>query len=231
MLRWVCNCLIFTCIYDWLLLNSTMQVLFFIALVFFNVFWEVLLSKVFKRFRFALEGSELGRGISSQLKSFSILLVSLKICLSSFLLSKTCGDGPRPTDSSPFIGFSHFALNLVDSAMWQCMLHQLRSIFFPPVLILVWAASARLDRLTLWVLDLNAMAHRYFTSSQKSSMFVSSLSQNSGCVEIKLINLVFSQLYPSSVTLFFSALTKTQNKSTSLLLKYLLSLSMQRSTW
>ena len=130
MLQWVCDCFIFTCISDCLLLNSTIQVLFFIALVFFNVFWEVLHSKVFNCCRFALEGWKLGRGISSQFKSFSILLVSLKICLSLVLLSKTCGDGPRPTDCSPFIRFCHFALNLVDSAMLQCMLHQLRRYLF-----------------------------------------------------------------------------------------------------
>ena len=46
---------------------------------------------------------------------------------------------------------------------------------------------------------------------------------------IKFINLIFYWLYQFSVTLFFRTLTKTQNKSTSLLSKCFLSLPTQRS--
>ena len=100
------------------------------------------------------------------------------------------------------------------------------TLLSPPTLIIAWATSARFDQLTVWMLDLIVMIHQYFMFSQWSSAFMSSLSQNSGSLEIKLNNLVFSRLYASSVTLFFSALTKMQNKSTSLLLKYFVCLSM-----
>ena len=137
------------------------------------------------------------------------------VCSGDLFEFVSFGDGPRPTDCSPFIQFYHFALNLANSAMPQYAASIKETFFSPPALILASAASARLDRLTLWMLDLNTMTHRYFTSLQKSSMSVRGHWQNSGCLEIKLINLFFSRLYPSYVTLFFSELAKKNKASQS----------------
>ena len=125
----------------------------------------------------------------------------------------------------------HFASNLPDSTIVQYAASSKEIFFARPAFVLARAAFARLDRLTLWVLDFTAMTYLYFRLSQKPSMSVSGLWQNSGCLDIKLVNLDFFWLSSSSMTLFFSALTKTQNKSTLLVLKYFLWLSTLRSRW
>ena len=119
--QWISNCLIFSCISDWLLLVSFIQILFFFTLAFFNPVWWVLPSN---RCHFALRVQDLWRGISSPYKSSSISLASLEnwfafaICLSLFLLSRRNGDLGL-ADWSQFIQCCHYFSSLVDSAMLQ----------------------------------------------------------------------------------------------------------------
>ena len=50
--------------------------------------------------------------------------------LYEFLLSRMRGDGPRPTDCSPFIRFCYFASNLADSTMPQYAASIKETFFF-----------------------------------------------------------------------------------------------------
>ena len=122
--QWISDCLIFSCISDWLLLVSFIQISFFFTLAFFNPVWWVLPSNFFNRCHFALRVQDLWRGISSPYKSSSISLASLEnwfafaICLSLFLLSRRNGDLGL-SDRSRFIQGCHYFSSLVDSAMLQ----------------------------------------------------------------------------------------------------------------
>ena len=79
-------------------------------------------------------------------------------CLYFHALIKRVGGA----DCSPFIQFCHFPSNSIDSRISQYAASTKEPLFYPPAFIHAWITSTSLDRLTLCVLDLNVMTHRYW---------------------------------------------------------------------